>query len=346
MTVPDFALPFDLTLPDIDRIVALTVLLGASLGALAADVLLTLRPFARHRTSRLTAALMLAALVAGSVAFGAVADHSQTSLAAAAVAATLGALTYGWGVRKAEAGGDPGTAGVLSDDELRRGKTGSDHWVLVVGPAASGKTALVGGMIGEARTRMRAPSRSAEDGDLRVTELGLSDRRGAELKLRFWETCSIEGHRRRLPSLSDFDAVVLVVDPTQHKPIAGSFPDTLRDGSEPTDANDDVLQLSEALSGGCTVWAVVTKADLLRLSVHPPLVDSLPVGPGWYGRLRDMSVLDRHPLVQELDLGQLLVEHQPAFEWGTGSPLFAFAGDARGDPFGARDLLGALLDTL
>ena len=346
MTVPDLALPFDLTLHHIDRVVALTVLFGALLGALAADVLLTLRPFARHRTSRPTAALMLAALVAGCIVLGAFADRGQTPLAAAAVAAALGALTYGWGVRKAEAAGYPGAAGVLSDDELRRAKTGSDHWVLVVGPAASGKTTLVEGMVSEARRRMTAPSRSAEDGDLRVTELGLDDRRGAALKLRFWEARSIEGHRRRLPSLSDFDAVVLVVDPTQHKPIAGSFPDTLRDGRELADANDDVLRLSEVLDGGCTVWAVATKADLLRLSVHPPLVDSLPVGPGWYRRLRDMSVIERRPLVEELDLGQLLVEHQPAFEWGRGSPLLAFAGDARDDRFGARDLLRALLETL
>ncbi|MCY3656637.1 MAG: hypothetical protein OXH97_03220 [Chloroflexota bacterium] len=346
MSVPDFALPFDFSLHHIDWVVALTVLFGALLGALAADVLLTLRPFARHRTSRPTAALMLTALVAGCIVFGAFADRGRTPLAAAAGVAALGALTYGWGVHKAGASRDPGAASVLSDDELRRDKVGSDRWMLIAGPAASGKTALVEGMISEARPRMTAPSRSAGDGDLRVTELGLSDRRGAALKLRFWEARSIEGHRRRLPPLSDFDAIVLVVDPTQHEPIAGSFPDTLRAGSQPTDANDDVLRLSEVLEGGCTVWAVVTKADLLRLSVHPPLVDSLPVGPGWYGRVRGMSVIERGPLVGALGLAQLLVEHQPAFAWGRSSPLLAFAGDARGDPFGAPELLAALLETL
>ncbi len=346
MTVPDLALPFDLTLPEIDQVAVLTVLFGALLGALAADVLLTLRPFARRRTPRPMAVLVLTALVAGCIVFGAFADRSQASLTAATAVAALGALTYGWGVRKAEASRDPGAAGILSDAELRRGKAGSDRWVLVAGPAASGKTALVEGMVSETRPRMTAPARSAEDGDLRVTELGLSDRRGTALKLRFWEAHSIEGHRRQLPPLTDFDAVVLVVDPTQHKPIAGSFPDTLRDGREPTDANDDVLRLSEALSGGYTVWAVATKADLLRLSVHPPLVDLLPVGPGWYRRLRDMSVIERRPLIEGLDLGQLLVEHRPGFEWGRSSPLLAFGGDARGDPFGAPQLLDALLDTL
>ena len=345
MTVPDLALPFDLTLPDIERAVALTVLFGALLGALAADVLLTLRPFARHRTSGFMAAVVLAALVAGCIVFGAFADRSQDSLAAAAAAALAGAAIYGWLFRK---GGGIGSsaAGILSDRELRRAKTRFDRWVLVAGPAATGKTTLVDAVIGEARPRLTAPVRRAEDGDLRVTELGLSDRRGAALRLRLWETRSIEGRRRRLPSLSDFDAVVTVVDPTQHKPIAASFPDTLRNGREPIDANDDVLRLAEMLDGECTVWAVVTKADLLRLSVHPPLVDSLPVGPGWYRRLRDMSVIERRPLVKELELGQLLREHQPAFGWGRGSPLFAFAGGARDDRFGAPDLLGALLDTL
>ena len=345
MTVPDLPLPFDLTLPNIDRAAALTVLVGALLGALAADVLLTLRPFARHRRSRVRAALILATLVAGCIVFGAFADRSQTTLAATAAVAVLAAIVYGW-LSRNSGDSDSGAAGILSDDELRRAKTGLDRWALVVGPAASGKTTLVNGMVGEARPRMTAAPRRAEDGDLRVTELGLDDRRGGALKLRFWETRSVEGRRRRLPSLSDFDAVVLVVDPTQHMPIAGSFPDTLRDGREPADANDDVLRLSEVLDGGCTVWAVATKADLLRLSVHPPLVDSVPVGPGWYHQLRDMSVVERRPLVEELDLRQLLVEHQPAFEWGRGSPLLAFAGDARDDQFGARDLLRALLETL
>ena len=340
MIVPDFALPFALTRPDIEPVVALTVLLGALLGALTADVLFTLRPFARRRTSRPMTVLVLGTLLAGCIVFGALADRDQTSLATAAVVAFVGALIYGWWVHRGTDSPDPGAPGLLTDAELGH-KAVSDRWVLVAGPAASGKTTLIEGMVRAAHPLIAAPLRNSEDGDLRVTELVLGT-----LRLRFWEARSIEGRRRRLPSLSDFDAVVLVVDPTQHMPIAGSFPDTLRDGREPADANDDVLRLSEVLDGGCTVWAVATKADLLRLSVHPPLVDSVPVGPGWYRRLRDMSVVERRPLVEELDLSQLLVEHQPAFAWGRGSPLLAFAGDARDDQFGARDLLRALIETL
>lgn len=346
MALPDFAPPVDLTLPDIEWVAVRTVLLGASLGALAADVLLTLRPFARHRTSRLAAALALLTLVAGCLAFGAFADRAPTSLAAAAVVAVLGALIYGWMVHEATASPDMAERGLLSDDELRRAKTGSDRWVLVAGPAASGKTTLIEGMIREAHPRMSAPPRSGEDGDLRVTELVVRNPGGHQRRLRFWEARSIDGHRGRLPSAAAFDAVVLVVDPTQHAPIAGSFPGVLRDGREPADANDDVLRLSEVLGGGCRVWAVATKADLLRLSVHPPLVDSLPVGPGWYGRLRGMDVMGRGPLAGALELRQLLRPHTPAFEWGIGSPLLAFAGDARGEPFGAPELLAALLETL
>lgn len=337
MTIPDF------TLPGIGPVAVLTVLLGATLGMLVTEVLLALRPFAQHRMFRLMASL--AALIGASMAFGAFADHSGGSLAAAALVAVPGAFAYGWLFRKS-GDFDPGAAEMLSEDELLRGKTGTDRWVLVAGAAASGKTALVEAMIDAARPRMAAPARSAEDGDLRVSELVLRHRPGDDgPRLRFWEARSIEGYGPRLPALTDFDAVVLVVDPTQHEPVASSFPRILRDGREPADANDEVLRLSEAVDGGCTAWAVASKADLLRLSVHPQLVESLPVGPEWYRRLRDMGGNDRRRLTEALGLGQLLVEHHPAFEWGAGSPFFAFAGDARNDPFGAPELWGALQDT-
>ena len=106
-------------------------------------------------------------LVVGCLGFGAFGDRGQTSLAAAALVAVLGALTYGWSVHGAADSPDSGAAGLLSDDELRRAKTGFDRWVLVAGPAASGKSALIEGMVREAHNRMVAPLRSAEDGDLR-----------------------------------------------------------------------------------------------------------------------------------------------------------------------------------
>lgn len=331
-----------LVLPDSGVDFALTALLGAVIGALVADVLLSLGPFARHRKIRLTAAL--GALIGASMAFGVFADRNWLSLLAAALVALPGALVYGWLSRKSGAF-DSGAAGVLADDELGRGKLGSDRWVLVAGRAGSGKSALVRAMIGAARSRMDGPPRFAEDGDLRVSELPLTPDSGGFGKLRFWEVRSIEASWRKLPPLTDFDAVVLVVDPTQHRPIAGSFPPALRDGRESSDANDDVLMLADALRGGCAVWAVATKADLLRLSAHPPLVDSLPVGPQWYGRLRDMNLAERRSLAETLSLKQLLVEHRSAFGWGSASPLVAFAGDERGEAFGAPELLGALLET-
>ena len=341
MIAPGLAPPFDLTFPDIDRGAALAVLFGVLLAALAADVLLTLTPFARERTSRPVATLMLAAFAAACVVFGAFADHSQGSLVVAAIIGVPTALAYGWASRSGRDGPNAAAVGVLPDGEWRRRKTQADRWVLVLGSAASGKTMFVEALIRECRPHMTTRVRSAQYDGLRVSEVSLSDRR-----FRFWEARSIGRDRGRLRPLTDFDAVVLVVDPTQHTPIAGSFPATLRDGREATDANDDVLRLSEALHGSCTVWAVVTKADLLRLSVHSPLIDAVPVGPAWYPALRDMDVTRRRPLAEALQLGQLLREHQPAFDWGTRSPLFAFAGNARRDPFGARELLSALFDTL
>ena len=342
VSVPDLPLP----LPGIERAFALTVLLSATLGALAADVLLTLRPFSRHRTSRPEASLALAMLIAGCLTVGAFADRSQTLRVAAAAAAAAGALAY-WAVNRwIRNDWERAAAEVLSDDEMRRDKAASHRWVLVTGPVGAGKTALIEGMIDAAADRMGGLPRSGEDGALRVTEVAVRDRGGAQVTLRLWEARSIRCRRGPLPPLADFDAVVLVVDPTQHALIADSFPDALRDGRKPADANDRVLQLAGAPPGGRRVWAVVTKADRLRFSVHPPLLESLPAGPGWHERVRGMDVTGRRPLAVALDLGQFARPHEPAFAWGRGSPLFAYAGDARREPFGARDLVDAILDTL
>lgn len=347
MNFPDLPLPFDLALPDINGAVALTVLLSALLGGLAVDVLLTMRPFSRHRTSRLAAVLSLAALIAGCLVFGAFADHSQNSLVAAAVVAAPGALAY-WAVYRSGGGDRQDEAGVLPDSELRRGKTRSDRWVLVTGASHSGKTALVDTMIAVPSLPLAGAVRRAEDGELRATELGVRDRRGSVWTLRVWEAPSIDGHRGRLPSLDDFDAVVLTVDPVQHAPIADSFPDVLREGRTPADANGSVLHLAGALPGGPRVWAVATKADLLRFSVHPELLDlPLRTGPGWYEQVRSMSVEERRRLADALGLDQLTREHEPAFTWGTGSPLFAYRGGS-GDqkPFGAPELMNSMLEAL
>ena len=347
MSVPDWPLPFDLALPEIERAFALVVLLSATLGALAADVLLTLRPFSRHRTSRAQASLALAMLIAGCVTFGAFADRSQTLLVAAAAAAAAGALAY-WAVnRRIRDDWGRAAAEVLSDDELRRDKTAPDRWVLVSGPAGAGKSALVEGMIAAVGPRLAGPVRSGEDGSLHATEFAVRRRDGSEAALRIWESRAIEGGRRGpLPPLAEFDAVVLVIDPTQHAQIADSFPDALRDGWKPADANDRVLQLVEAPPGGRRVWVVVTKADRLRFSVHPPLIESLPAGPGWHERVRAMDVIGGRRLAEALNLGQVARDHEPAFAWGISSPLFAYAGDARREPFGARVLVDAILDTL
>lgn len=346
MSFPDLPLTFDLALPNINAAVPLTVLLSAFLGALAADVLLVMRPFSRHRTSGLAAAVSLAALIAGCLALGAYAEHSQSTLVAAAITAALGALAY-WAMHRRDDGDHRDEAGVLPDSELRRGKTRSDRWVLVIGPSHSGKTTLVETMISGPSLRLAGAVRRAEDGELRATELGVRDRRGSVWALRVWEAPSINGHRGRLPPLDDFDAFVVTIDPVQHAPIADTFPDVLRQGRTTADANGSVLQLAGALAGGQRVWAVATKADLLRFSVHQELLDlPLRTGPGWYEQVRSMDVFERRRLAEALGLDQLTREHEPAFEWGTGSPLFAYSGGS-GDQqaFGTPDL-NAMFDAV
>ena len=58
MNIP--GLPAEFALPAVDRAFTLTVLLAALLGGLAVDVLLTLRPFSRHRPSHMGSLLMSA----------------------------------------------------------------------------------------------------------------------------------------------------------------------------------------------------------------------------------------------------------------------------------------------
>ena len=137
MNIP--GLPAEFALPAVDRAFTLTVLLATLLGGLAVDVLLTLRPFSRHRPSHMGSLLGLVMLIGGCLVFGAVADRGQTPLIVAAVAAALGAFAY-WGAHhKIVAEPDAGAAGLLTDADLRRAKTRSDRWVLVTGLAGSGK---------------------------------------------------------------------------------------------------------------------------------------------------------------------------------------------------------------
>ena len=346
MNIPD--LPAGFALPAVDPAAALTVLFAALLGTATADVVATLRPFARRRTSRIRALLGLVALVAGCLVFGASVDRDETVLVASAVGAVLGLLGYWMARLKLGQDSDAGTTDVLSDAELRRDKTGSDRWVLVTGLAGSGKTSLVGEMIAAAPTRLAGPVRNAEDGALRVTEVAVQDPMGGVGLLRIWEAAAVGDGSRRLPPLDEFDASVLTIDPAQHAPIADSFPDVLRGGRSPVDANASVLQLAGSMRGNCLVWGVATKADLLRFSVHPKLLDlPLQPGPGWYRQVRNMDVMARRELAEMLELDQLTREHEPAFAWGTGSPFFVYLGGSNGrQAFGGGELMNAMLEAL
>ena len=95
MSVPDVALPFGLALPAIDRAFVLTMLLAALLGGLAVDVLLTLRPFSRHRPSHAGSLLGLMMLIGGCLVFGAFAARGQIPFIVAAVVAALGRAPTG-----------------------------------------------------------------------------------------------------------------------------------------------------------------------------------------------------------------------------------------------------------
>ena len=348
MSLPDVRLPFDFTLPTPDPSVVLTVALCGLLGGFAVDVALTLRPFARRRRSRERAVFAVVGLAAGCFVLGAAAHRAPSTVAAGAVAAAACALAYWWVLSVVEREAESADLDVLPDDELRRDKTASDRWVLVTGPAGAGKTSLVEGMVAGAGERRAGRARRAVDGALRATELAIRNARGEHGALRLWEAPAITRAAGRLPRLGDFDAVVLAIDPTQHAPIAESFPGVLRGAAAPTDANGRILQLAEALRGECFVWAVVTKADILRLSVHPALLEfPLQVGPGWHRQVRDMDVGDRRRLAEAMELPEIAREHEPAFAWGTRSPLLASTRSSNGrGTFGGAELMEALIEAL
>lgn len=347
MDVPDFGLPFELTVPSISRATVAALVLAAVAGVLTADVLLRLRPFSRRSRSRVISLISLAGLVACCLALGALVGRGPLAFVCAGVA-MLEAPVY-WRVYARvtrDRGADP--AGVLSDAELRRNKTNADRWVLVLGPDASGKTTLIQQMLAAATPRLVGPVRSAQDGRLRATEVLIDNLRGGAGTLRIWEASSIEGRTGRLPSLDDFDAVVVTIDPLQHAPIADSFPAALRRDRGADDANESVLQLAGALRGDCLAWAVTTKSDLLRFSVHPALLElPLQPGPGWHQQVRSMDIRERRRLAETIGLEQVTREHEPAFMWGIGSPWFAYAGGSNGlRPLGAPDLMRELLDAM
>ncbi len=351
--------------PRIGREPLVAALLGLALGALATTAATMLQPFSPRRRTRREAGGVLAALIALSVAGGAIAyEIDAPALAAAPVFAAAGAA-FAWRADRRRAGDDAGDGGLLPDAEieaaLERGQGDGDRWVLVAGAAASGKSALVGQMIAAALSgeqfRPHAPPRRSEERvGARVSELSIRDRNGGRARLWFWESRDLEA-ADRLPPLRDFDGVVLAVDPTRAAAVADTFPPGLAPGGEPVDADREVLRLAEAFAEHGAprgVWAAVTKADLIRFSVADGLL-TFPVhtGPEWHDQLSTLPLYSgeqtRRGLADRLGLGCLAREHRPAFAWNSGSPYLAYS-PARAvsgrPPFGGRDLLGSIRDAL
>ena len=242
----------------------------------------------------------------------------------------------------------------LSGAELRRMKITGDFWVLVVGPRKSGKSALVDRMVQSAvdrRSRIMTATvpRTGTLGDSRVTEVHLDVADGCAL--RFWETTYAAGSPASQPPLQDFDALIVVIDPTQLEHLSSSFPSRLRVPGGTFDGNGLILSLEDALSQSAVpprlTWVVLSKVDLLRFSIAPPLVRfPIHIGHSWHTQMANMPLPECRRLLGALNVLRA-IEPSTQLTWGTASPLNIFSGTIPGGAvpeFGGADLFDYVAD--
>ncbi len=268
------------------------------------------------------------------------------------VTTAAGGTLFWWRDRRASTPEAVDPERPLGAADLRRAKETGDCWLLVTGAPGAGKTALVERMVAQAHRSMRlaAPPRQGAHRDLRATELPTRQADGSARRLRLWEHTWDEGLPTQ-PASGDIDGVALVIDGTGVRDTADRFPPAVRTG-EAIDANARALAVAEWLPRGRPVWLVVTKADLLRLSIHPALMERLKVGPDWDRQLRAFSPVERGHLARAIGVaeqgGDTTAGGTAPFERGQGSPFLAYAG--RGDTgegaFGGAELLRAIVGTL
>ena len=271
-----------------------------------------------------------------------------------AVAVLLGVLVSAAGLilRTPADGTEHRDSLVLAPDLMARQKRDGDYWVLILGPAGSAKSSFIDATLQTGLERRSVessplgPARSGNAGSSRVTEwpVRVGDRL---VTLRFWEVDTLTGvGKRPTPPMAEFDAVVVATDPTRVLGLAESLPEALR-GQPLYDATQLLLAALEAVAAvphPPVVWAIVTKADLLRFSVAPSLVSSMHVGAGWYRQLKDLNVVQRAQLLRSMGLAAL-ADRQPGVESGGGSPLMTFTekGIPTMPPFGTFEFIDAVL---
>lgn len=270
----------------------------------------------------------------------------------AVATAAGGIVLWRWGHRRS-------TPEAINPDipprELWRQKEAGDCWVLVTGAPRSGKTALISRMVeaASAYVQLAAPVRHGEGDGLCVTELSARGADGSARRLRFWkhtrETRETDLPAR--PAAGDLDGVVHVIDATRVRGTADSFPPAVRAG-DAIDADAGTLALAAWLPRGRYLWLAITKANLLRLSIAPELVEQLKVGRDWNDHLRNLNPPERGKLAETIGAtehgGDMVNDGKAPFERGQGSPFLVYAGrgDAGDGAFGGAELVRLIVDTL
>ena len=323
---------------------------GLGLGVVAGSTLSVMGPFSHGNERGWESVTLLTALCALSVGGGVLVLDSWTVAWIAAVGMTAGVGVFWFLSRGTPEAVAADLTQPLSVAELRRPKTADDCWLLVTGSPASGKTALVGRMVEEARRsgrlRLAAPPRTGEDGDLRVAELHLLTA-GRVRTLRFWER-SWGGGGRREPAPSSIDGVVVVIDPTCVDDTAESFPAAVKAGPSAVDVNTQAVALDASLAkAGQTAiaWYVITKADLIRFSINAAIIKLVKAGTGWHQQLGGFDIPRRRELASCLGID---TRERAAMQEGRGSPFLAYAGRrlVETGSFGSKELFGEIIDEL
>ena len=241
---------------------------------------------------------------------------------------------------------------ILTRKDLEKEKQESIKNILIMGPLKSGKSSVINRMVelflkGEEIVEWRAITtpKKFRSSDFSVTEIEIQN--NEIYQLRFWESDKWEKVLKIQPS-HYFDGILLIVDPTQLLQLENTFPkreiftvDALIDGNEYL--LDIVNPPDGKLDSTISKWVILSKFDLLRFSIHPPLVQRIHLGESWYKQLQDLSLQDRKEIIVNcLDLKQM--DH---IELGAGSPWFTYtASGTKFTSFGERPLLQRLLTSI
>jgi len=222
----------------------------------------------------------------------------------------------------------------MPPEEIERSKEVDDRWIMVIGMEQSGKSTVVDALLTHlsedtlSQWMLTGTTRIGEEDEIQISEVTLTHLEGHKRSLRFWETSQLENGPEFFPELDEFDGILVVIDPVQQESLINSFPQGVRYRlSRYFNANNLIASIEELLQSMSTDFrttggTVITRADYLRFSTDPGLVDfPVEVGPDWVKQFSTISQLDRLKLLNLLGISQR-TNPQAKINWAAESPFF------------------------